>query len=905
MRLLPVLGVAVTIIIGAAWLLRRGINTRSLPHRYDTELTAINALGEALKSAPYREALLEAIYQQITRLMEVPIFLVALVDRPVGMFTFPLAMTEGKRTEIEPCSTKECPLLSEVLAEGKPLLIPEGASARLTANGVHPQKMPPVKSLMVVPLMVGEHEVGAMAVGHPMPHAFGEHELRLLDAIGALAAISVRNLQLFQENRAREEYLKEVGAVSALINASLDPEAVLDAVLEAAMRVSGCQKVGIFLEEDGYVRLVKSIGLSDRYVEASQRLPIDHGPRTMVMREKKVLVVPDIVNDPRLGDLDEVVLGEGFRSFADVPMLFQDECVGHLTVYYDEPHYFSGLEIEVLNTLANQAATALVNARLYEQADEALAARLAELSAIEAISRQVSASLDLDTIIREVLDAAVETIGADSGSFSLISGPDVYTFIAYKGRPDSPHIEVPVRWPMERGVIGRVLRTGKPALVDDVSEDPDYYEFSELTRSELCVPVRLRDGAIIGAINLESRRRAAFTQMHLRFLENLADHTAIAIENARLFEELKASHEHIEAILNSTRDGVLVFDTQGILTRANPAAERILGLEVEPFVGRSFAELLEEMLDRGLLSRLGYTGEDVVEIVRELKREPDKVARRQFTQTLPEGQRFIEEIVSPVLDGHGDVIGRLIVWRDITELKELEKYKEEFTNMIVHDLRSPLSSIIEGLRMAQELLQEEPEATALLEQVVDISLNSAEALLNLVESLLDISKLEAGKMPLQVESTSLHELVADVVATLEPLAQQGGIEVKVDIPDGIPAIKVDPDKMHRVLVNLLDNALRHTPTGGEVRIAARQSDGEVLVSVTDTGPGIAPADRERVFDKFVQLSKKPVRGHRGSGLGLAFCKLAVEAHGGRIWVEEGPEGGASFVMAIPAAAFII
>jgi signal transduction histidine kinase len=176
--------------------------------------------------------------------------------------------------------------------------------------------------------------------------------------------------------------------------------------------------------------------------------------------------------------------------------------------------------------------------------------------------------------------------------------------------------------------------------------------------------------------------------------------------------------------------------------------------------------------------------------------------------------------------------------------------------------------------------------------------------LHLIESLLDIARLETRRMPMNLTRFALPVLVSEVLQTFEATAQTADVRLINLIAPQLPEVYADREQIRRVLFNLLDNALRHTPSGGQVRLSAQLNGSErmLTVGVTDTGRGVPPELRKRIFEKFVQISGSAVRGHRGSGLGLTFCQLSIEAHGGKIWVESGAEGGAAFFFTLPLAA---
>jgi signal transduction histidine kinase len=229
-------------------------------------------------------------------------------------------------------------------------------------------------------------------------------------------------------------------------------------------------------------------------------------------------------------------------------------------------------------------------------------------------------------------------------------------------------------------------------------------------------------------------------------------------------------------------------------------------------------------------------------------------------------------------------------------LAELERLRQETTDLIVHDLRSPLNCIEASLELLQMVLPEDVLASCT--QIIDLALGSCRDVLELVDSLLEVASMESDELVLDLQPISLLPLIADTVNRLRLLAEQSDITLKLDAPAELPSIRGDRHRLERVVSNLLDNALKYTPKGGAITVAVRPANGQVEVRVMDTGPGIPPEYRERIFDRFTQVPGSEGR-RRGLGWGLAFCRSVIEAHGGRIWVESEVGRGSTFAFTIP------
>ncbi len=263
--------------------------------------------------------------------------------------------------------------------------------------------------------------------------------------------------------------------------------------------------------------------------------------------------------------------------------------------------------------------------------------------------------------------------------------------------------------------------------------------------------------------------------------------------------------------------------------------------------------------------------------------------------------RDVEEIGLPVQDESGSVIARLFILRDISEEKSLERFRDQVTSMIIHDLRSPLASIVTSLSMIEDFALTGDLAG--ITEVQRIASNSASSLILMVELIFEIRRMENGLLALEQTIIPLSLVATGAMQVLEATAADAYIRFVNRLPPMLPILYIDMEKIRRVLINLLDNAIKHTPTGHEVRIEASHMPGEPMVTVriVDTGRGIPLEFREEIFNTFVTLPNSALRGRRGIGLGLTFCKLTIEAHGGKIWVESGPEGGAAMCFTLPVA----
>jgi PAS domain S-box-containing protein len=453
--------------------------------------------------------------------------------------------------------------------------------------------------------------------------------------------------------------------------------------------------------------------------------------------------------------------------------------------------------------------------------------------------------------------------------------------------------------PTLSGRTWRVAHTGHMLLIPDTTKDKATSDVVDphLFGAVALVPLK-RGDEVFGVLLLTFRDPQFFDDGKVRTLELISSQAAIAIENARLFEEVRTRREQLEVVINASRDGIGLLDAQGRLVLVNQSAERLLDRSLQHFVGRSVLRVLASLRRSEQVRQLS---EDFVTGMRRtlklVEAHPDQPTKHIFAVSTPGGQRDLEARSLPVLDEAGHTIVRLVVLRDVSEEKAEERFREEVTNMLVHDLRAPTGSMITSLHMILDLI--DTKEFDELGFVAQIALEGGERLMELINLLLELARADT----LDTREVPLNHVLQSAIFTLEASIKDANITVINQVTDAFPSLKVDESKVNRVFVNLLDNALRHTPTGGQVRFNAEvvtEKHGDYAkISVIDTGRGIPPEYRSKIFEKFVQVPKSSLRGQKGTGLGLTFCQKIVEAHGGKIWVDSGPEGGAAFWLTLP------
>jgi len=529
--------------------------------------------------------------------------------------------------------------------------------------------------------------------------------------------------------------------------------------------------------------------------------------------------------------------------------------------------------------------------------------RLKELGSLQAVGQALTASLDLSVILPAIHAQVGKLMPAQSFYVALYD-------------PETEEVSFPlaiedgrkVPWRSRRagtGLTEYVLRTGKPLLIQENLPGTlarlGVEMIGRVAASWLGVPL-LAGAEPLGVIAVQSYSSTEiYDQSHREVLMTIATQATVAIQNARLYartdEALARRVQELASILQTTSEGLLLLDPEWRILAANRALADLLEVTQGDLAGRPLLSPPAEG-ERSVLALIEYTPEALQAQCEGLTQA--ERPRTQAVVTLGRLGRPVERTLTPVRDRTGRINGWLLVFRDLTEERELERMREELTHLLVHDLRSPLTVIKGGLDSIRLLLDQADREQ--IEQLLTLSQRSTRQMLRMVNELLDISRLESRQMPLEREAVEIRPLLEEVVAQFTSLAASAEVALYVSAGADLPSLQVDRPLISRVVGNLLDNAVKFTPDGGQVRLWARPAsagrEDTVLLGVSDTGPGIPPEAQAQLFTKFTQVPSRDSR-RRGSGLGLYFCKLVVEAHGGRIWVESGKGQGSTFVMQLP------
>jgi GAF domain-containing protein len=819
------------------------------------------------------------------------------------------------------------------------------------------QKVGGFRTLLGVPLLREGVAIGVLVLARSVARPFTLQQIDLATTFADQAVIAIENVRLFEAEQQRTRELREsleqqtaTADVLSIISSSpgaLEP--VFQAMLENATRI--CEaKFGTLFRFDGQnFYPAAHFNTPPALLEATERrgsfkptpgsgVSLDH-----VMRTKQVFHSADMAAEPVLAFSTKF---GGARSQVTVPMLKDDALIGAIVIYRQEVRPFTDKQIELVKNFAAQAVIAVENARLLNELRQSLEQQSATSEVLQVIS---SSPGELKPVFQAMLENAVRVCGAKFGVLYFSEGNGFRTVAMHDVPPAFAELRErePVVVPTPGGGLDQLTKTKQVVHITDYSALPPQARgrLGDLggARTVVTVPM-FKDNDLAGAIVIYRQQVLPFTDKQIALLQNFAAQAVIAIENARLLSELRQSLQQqtatadvLKVISRSTFKLQTVLDTlvesAARLCEADMSSiVRLKGTAYEHAASYGLAPELHGYmqnfrLERGrgtVAGRVALEGQ-VVQIV-DIKNDSDYVLvdamSRAGTRTILGAPLLREGIpigvivlmrkaVRPFTDKQIDLvttfadqaviaIENVRLFDEIQDksrqLEEASQHKSQFLANMSHELRTPLNAILGYTELMADGAYGEPS-----EEMLGI-LKRLEAngkhLLGLINDVLDLSKIEAGQLVLELSDYCIQDIAQTVRSTLEPLAADKKLGFKVEVAPQLPSGHGDGRRLTQVLINLVGNAIKFTDAG-EVAIKAEANNGSFHVSVRDTGPGISDGDQARLFQEFQQADNAITKKKGGTGLGLAISKRIIEMHGGRIWVESQPGQGSTFTFTLP------
>lgn len=765
--------------------LERAMVVESLEKRVN-EQEIISSVSRAVNFTIQFNDLLELIYAQTTRLLDVPNFYIALYEQASDKLYYAFFVEEDERlTEQENRRwLMGRDLYSEVVRSGSALNVEDYAAAMAQRSSPIIFESRSMKAWMGVPLIAGTTSLGVMAVGRNEPgKPFSADQLKTFDDIASLAATSLEKARLFAETDLRARQLGALNAISQKLSSELNVENLLELITNSAVEILEGEAGSLLLttDDDKTLEFRVAVGSSGKDL-IGRRFPKERGLAGEVATKGKPVIVNDAANDPRWGG--EVTKGDFSTSAVlATPLIAQNKVIGVLEVINKKNGgIFVKEDADLLMTFAGQAAVAIENARLFEMTDKQLTQRVSELQTLEKIDVELNRSLDLQKVADITMRWAIVNSAATAGVLGIVEGtpPNQYLRIVsmygYQ-EEDYPEGAEDRMWPLDRGIVSRVMRTKQPDLATDIRIDPNYVPSLRGSLCQMTVPM-MSGGEINALLVLEKDIEPRLNLVDMSFITRLAEHASIAITNAQINQEL---------------------------TRANES-------------------------------------------------------------------------------------------------------KSEFVSFVAHELKTPMTSMkgFADLLMSGVAGKLNEQQTSFLNTIR----SNIDRMNTLVSDLNDVTKLQTNKLRLEFAEVDFRNVVNETLRPLHRQIEERGQKLVIQIPEHLPPINADQNRMIQVMTNLVSNAYKYTPQDGEIYITAqlretnRDSKGRdrgpaLHISVRDTGIGMSEEDLMKLFTPYFRSENPLTRQQPGTGLGLTIVRGIIQGHGGEIWVESELNKGTTFHFTVP------
>jgi len=634
--------------------------------------------------------------------------------------------------------------------------------------------------------------------------------------------------------------------VSRELTSALELSTVLEKVISLSMENVGALNGSIIVMDSSKTPIEGILCVGEKQIKnATKQLAatLNDGLAGWVIRNQQGALLEDTSQDDRwLKRPDDEANQTGAKSAVCVPLIAHQNLVGVMTLVHPEPNSFTSAHLELIQAIADQAWVAVLNARLYGDSLR----RMRVMTALAESASEITASL---------------------ATSSGINSPLIGHQIAFGS-----------------GFSGQVAAEGQGVIIADTTQDERFPLGSEkLIGSDIqaiaSAPLRSQN-EVIGILEAVNPVDGFFDLDALEVLTGIGSLAGTAITHARLYEQVQTTRERYLELFQDSIDPIIISDSNGKIIEANRQAELFTKFNKNELFEYNINQLLSKN-EKGLKFDAAAINPG------ELKTFESEISPNNL-KSIP----VLVNLRSVVVED-----GTNYQWliRDISERKKMDRLRDDLISMIYHDLRSPLSNIVSSLDVFDAMLPKDGDPA--FRSLLNIALRSTERIQRLTNSLLDMSRLESGQPVVQRVSSSPVALAVDAIDAVSPVAETKNQAIILKLPGDSPTLMIDADMIRRVIINLLENAVKYSPPDGEIILGAEFDEQETKIWIQDSGPGISASEQEFIFDKFTRLN--PEGEQKGFGLGLAYCRLAIEGHGGRIWVESEANQGSRFTFTLP------
>ena len=815
-----------------------------------------------------------------------------------------------------------------------------------------------IQSVLIVPFLDEIATAGVIHLHSPVPVTVDERTVEYLEGLGAHTALALKNAQRYQHLYAdkeqldrRTEQVMQMARLGQVVGGDQSLSETVQDLVDVIRDGIGFNIVLLSLVEGkGTERTLcraAAAGLPPSVWARLKEIKQPYADLVDLLRDEyrigTAFLIPEQAQELYQGRLDTYTalarddsLGPEDWHAGDLFLVPLKSASGETAAILSLDDPVSGLRpmaetLDQVDVLACQAAITLENARLYDdvrgfaaELEERVAMRTRDLArerdqvnALLRITTELATSLDLNRVLYRALELVSDAVGATDGSIFLldqITGELTYQAAIGSSRAVPAEGEL-IPFKSEDGLVGWVIQNRQSTIVDDTDTDERWLPLPGSDaehRSVLSAPLFTGDD-VWGVLMLFSPTPNQFSKAQLQLVETAAAQVSPSIYNAELYKLIREQSEQLGsmmraereetaktvAMLESIADGLMVVDADGKVILFNAAAERIFELARDQIVGQSINRFI------GMWGKAGETWGPAAD---RWARLPEAAQDEPVLQDRLElGEKIVSVQLAPVIyatSGIPSFVGTVSVFRDITQEVELDRMQREWVSTVSHELRTPMTSIKGYADLL--MLGAAGDVSEAQQGFLNIIKNNADRLSVLVNDLLDISRIETGRMKLDIKPINLYKLVETVANNLRGRCEQEGKEVDTlaKLPMGLPLVLGDIDRITQILTNLLDNAFNYTPAGGSITVSAQaNAAGQwAKISVTDTGIGISPEDQAKILDRFYRSDDPSVQRVSGTGLGLAIVSHLVEMHSGELTIfSEGLGKGSTFSFSLPVA----
>ena len=751
------------------------------------------------------------------------------------------------------------------------------------------EELTATRSELAVPIKIKGQIIGVLDVQSAESNAFNEDDLFILEVLADQIGVTVENARLLEAEQQRRREAETLRTAALSMITTIDRNRIIEQILVQLRKVVPYDSASVQLLKGHHLELIGGHGFPnlEELLGLTFDLSADDNPNCEVMRTRATFIVEDA---PTVYDnfQEEPHAPANIHSWLGAPLLIGNEPIGMIALDKHETGFYTQEHARLAEAFAAQAAIAVANSQLFEAEREQreLAEALAQAAAA------VTGTLDHNEVLDRILEQIQRIMNGDACNIMLVESDNARP-VRHRGYKQIPASRAPKQSPMsiERTfTLRRMFETGAPVIIADTlteaswipPEDPN----TVWLRSYVGVPVRMGE-TMLGFLNVDAMTPNRFSADDARRLALFAPYAASAIENARLYRELQdyaselerrvqertaqiqAQLARLDAILNGASDGIIVADAHGQILQANPVAQDLLTRTLSPEDAAHLHTAIQRLVT--LTEATPHILLSLAGIDLQLNAAPISGAKAQQPSTV-------------------------VTIHDISQIKALERMKSGFVANVSQELRTPVTT----MKLYTELMLKQPDKAP---RYAEMLMQAVEHLAQLVEKILQLAHIDAGRVELRLEPTRLGELVELVIGNHQAMGRAIGVQLRYSPPAQDMQILADPKQLVVVLNNLVENGLLYTLTDGEVAVAINQVEEArrrwAVVTIKDNGVGIPEDELSHIFERFFRGKVPQLMQKSGTGLGLAIVKEIVEMHGGWVEVKSKIKEGSTFTLFLP------